>query len=112
MVVAHEVNHNVILLIAESRSGQQVIVRLPRSSKIRPVVATLARLLQEIQCVKDRTFAGAHGRTLFLPLTGLITFIAAYFALFWFAWKAAVWLTEPGKRLAKLLSGAAEQKPR
>jgi hypothetical protein len=46
------------------------------------------------------------------PYTGLITFIAAYFALFWFAWKATVWLTEPGKRLAKLLSGAAEQKPR
>ena len=42
----------------------------------------------------------------------IITFIAAYFALFWFAWKAAVWLTEPGKRLAKLLRGAAEQKPK
>ena len=43
------------------------------------------------------------------PYTGLITFIAAYFALFWFAWKAAVWLTEPGKRLAKLFGGAAER---
>jgi hypothetical protein len=40
------------------------------------------------------------------PYTGLITFIAAYFALFWFSWKAAVWLTEPGKRLTKLLGGA------
>ena len=46
------------------------------------------------------------------PYTGLITFIAAYFALFWFAWKVAVWLTEPGKRIAKLLSGAAEQRPK
>jgi hypothetical protein len=35
--------------------------------------------------------------------TGLITFIAAYFAMFWFAWKGAVWLTEPGKRLAKFM---------
>ena len=43
------------------------------------------------------------------PYTGLVTFIAAYFALFWFAWKAAVWLTEPGKRLAKLFGGAAER---
>jgi hypothetical protein len=42
------------------------------------------------------------------PYTGLITFIAAYFALFWFSWKAAVWLTEPGKRLTKLLGGGAE----
>ena len=43
--------------------------------------------------------------------TGLITFIAMYFAMFWFAWKFAVWLTEPGKRLAKLMSGDAEQRP-
>jgi hypothetical protein len=43
------------------------------------------------------------------PYTGLVTFIAAYCALFWFAWKAAVWLTEPGKRLAKLFGGAAER---
>ena len=44
------------------------------------------------------------------PYTGLITFIVAYFAMFWFAWKAAVWLTEPGKRLAKLLSSSGAQR--
>jgi hypothetical protein len=46
---------------------------------------------------------------LFSPYTGLITFIILYFATFWFAWKAAVWLTEPGKRLTKLFGGAAER---
>ena len=43
------------------------------------------------------------------PYTGLITFIILYFATFWFAWRAAVWLTEPGKRLANLFGGATER---
>ena len=42
------------------------------------------------------------------PYTGLITFIACYFAMFGVAWKIAVWLTEPGRRLGRWLSGGAE----
>ena len=34
------------------------------------------------------------------PYTGLITFIACYFAMFWLAWRIAVRVTEPRARLA------------
>jgi hypothetical protein len=34
------------------------------------------------------------------PYTGLITFIACYFAMFWVAWRVAVRITEPRARLA------------
>jgi hypothetical protein len=34
------------------------------------------------------------------PYTGLITFIACYFAMFWLAWRVAVRVTEPRARLA------------
>lgn len=34
------------------------------------------------------------------PYTGLITFIACYFAMFWVAWRIAVRITEPRHRLA------------
>jgi hypothetical protein len=39
------------------------------------------------------------------PYTGLITFIAGYFMMFWFSWTLAVWLTVPGKRLGHFLTG-------
>jgi len=34
------------------------------------------------------------------PYTGLVTFIAIYFAMFWLAWRLAVRITEPRSRLA------------
>jgi len=34
------------------------------------------------------------------PYTGLVTFIASYFAMFWVAWRLAVRITEPLSRLA------------
>ena len=34
------------------------------------------------------------------PYTGLVTFIATYFAMFWVAWRLAVRITEPRSRLA------------
>jgi len=34
------------------------------------------------------------------PYTGLVTFIAAYFTMFWLAWRLAVRITEPRPRLA------------
>ena len=33
------------------------------------------------------------------PYAGLITFIVCFFLMFGVAWKAALWLTEPGRRL-------------
>jgi hypothetical protein len=36
---------------------------------------------------------------LFTPYTGLVTFIALYFAMFWVTWKVAVRLTEPRTRI-------------
>jgi hypothetical protein len=33
------------------------------------------------------------------PYTGLVTFIACYFAMFWLAWRFAVRITEPNSRL-------------
>jgi hypothetical protein len=32
------------------------------------------------------------------PYTGLVTFIACYFAMFWLAWRFAVRITEPRSR--------------
>jgi hypothetical protein len=34
------------------------------------------------------------------PYTGLVTFIACYFAMFWVAWRVAVRVTEPRSRRA------------
>ena len=34
------------------------------------------------------------------PYTGLVTFIACYFAMFWVAWRVAVRITEPPSRRA------------
>ena len=34
------------------------------------------------------------------PHTGLVTFIACYFAMFWVAWRVAVRITEPRSRRA------------
>lgn len=45
------------------------------------------------------------------PYTGLITFIVGYFAMFWFMWKLAVWLTVPGKRLGHFLTGETRSTP-
>ena len=39
------------------------------------------------------------------PYTGLITFIALYFAMFWLAWKLSVRITEPNTRLGSWLQG-------
>jgi hypothetical protein len=33
------------------------------------------------------------------PYTGLVTFIASYFAMFWLAWRLAVRITQPRSRL-------------
>jgi hypothetical protein len=32
------------------------------------------------------------------PYAGLVTFISCYFAMFWLAWRFAVWITAPGAR--------------
>jgi hypothetical protein len=34
------------------------------------------------------------------PYTGLLTFMASWFAMFWIAWRLAVRITEPRSRLA------------
>jgi hypothetical protein len=34
------------------------------------------------------------------PYTGLVTFLACYFTMFWLAWRVAVRVTEPRRRLA------------
>jgi hypothetical protein len=33
------------------------------------------------------------------PYTGMVAFIASYFAMFWVAWRLAVRITAPGSRL-------------
>jgi hypothetical protein len=40
------------------------------------------------------------------PYTGLVTFIACYFVMFWLAWKFAVRITEPHSRLGGWASSA------
>jgi hypothetical protein len=39
------------------------------------------------------------------PYTGLVTFIVAYFLMFWLAWHVAVRLTKPTTRLGGWLGG-------
>lgn len=38
------------------------------------------------------------------PYTGLVTFIACYFTMFWLAWRFAVRITEPTGRLGSWAS--------
>jgi hypothetical protein len=38
---------------------------------------------------------GLLAERLFTPYTGLVTFIALYFVMFWITWKVAVRLTAP-----------------
>jgi hypothetical protein len=38
------------------------------------------------------------------PYAGLVTFIGAYFAMFWLAWRCAIRLTAPGTRSARELN--------
>jgi hypothetical protein len=40
------------------------------------------------------------------PYTGLVTFIALYFAMFWVAWRFAVRVTEPNAFFGTRLSSA------
>ena len=40
------------------------------------------------------------------PYTGLITFIAAYFLMFWLAWRFAIRVTGPTTRLGAWLGSA------
>ena len=40
------------------------------------------------------------------PYTGLVTFIACYFAMFWLAWRFAVRLTQPHSLLGGWASSA------
>jgi hypothetical protein len=42
------------------------------------------------------------------PYTGLVTFIALYFAMFWVAWRFAVRITAPGSRWGGGLSNAGK----
>jgi len=45
------------------------------------------------------------------PYTGLITFIASYFAVFWLAWMFSVRITAPGSRFGRRLSSAESDPP-
>jgi hypothetical protein len=40
------------------------------------------------------------------PYTGLVTFIAAYFVMFWLAWRFAVRITAPTTRMGSWLGSA------
>jgi len=40
------------------------------------------------------------------PYTGLVTFITAYFVMFWLAWRFAIRLTGPTTRLGTWLGSA------
>jgi hypothetical protein len=40
------------------------------------------------------------------PYTGLVTFIALYFAMFWVAWRFAIRITEPNALYGSRLSSA------
>jgi hypothetical protein len=42
----------------------------------------------------------------FTPYTGLVTFIALYFAMFWLAWRFAIRITEPNALFGSRLSSA------
>jgi hypothetical protein len=42
------------------------------------------------------------------PYTGLVTFIACFFAVFWVAWRFAVRITEPRALLGDLKNNRAE----
>jgi hypothetical protein len=42
----------------------------------------------------------------FTPYTGLVTFIALYFAMFWLAWRFAIRITEPNAVFGTRLSSA------
>ena len=46
------------------------------------------------------------------PYTGLVTFLASYFAMFWVAWRVAVRITEPSSRLGRWANSAEERWPR
>ena len=43
------------------------------------------------------------------PYTGLVTFIACYFAMFWLAWRLAVRITESRGRLGRWAGSAESQ---
>jgi hypothetical protein len=43
---------------------------------------------------------GLLAERMFSPYTGLVTFIACYFLMFWVAWRIAIRLTSPGSRSA------------
>ena len=40
------------------------------------------------------------------PYTGLVTFISAYFVMFWLAWRLAIRVTAPTTRLGAWLGSA------
>ena len=44
------------------------------------------------------------------PYTGLVTFIALYFAMFWLAWKLSVRITEPSTRFGSWLQGLGNKR--
>ena len=54
-------------------------------------------------------FVGLLVERYYSPYTGLITFIALYFVMFWVAWKIAVRLTAPGTRLGGWLGSGAKE---
>jgi hypothetical protein len=43
------------------------------------------------------------------PYTGLVTFISAYFLMFWLAWRFAVRITGPSTRLGAWLGARRAQ---
>jgi hypothetical protein len=48
-----------------------------------------------IVCQSISVSVGLMVERTFSPYSGLVTFIALYFAMFWVAWRVAVRLTEP-----------------
>ncbi len=44
------------------------------------------------------------------PYTGLVTFIALYFLMFWLGWKFSVRITEPNTRLGSWLQGLGNKR--
>jgi hypothetical protein len=89
-----------------SDTGRQLLANAQSTPRGRPMRLLVVFLISLVVSQSISIGVGLLVERNTTPYTGLVTFIALYFAMFWVAWRFAIRITEPNALLGSRLSSA------
>jgi hypothetical protein len=89
-----------------SDTGRQLLANAQSTPRGRPMRLLVVFLLSLVVSQSISIGVGLLVERNTTPYTGLVTFIALYFAMFWVAWRFAIRMTEPNALFGSRLSSA------